>query len=65
MEPQIYFTNESPDFNFFLEKGRMDRIAANRVVLSVMTEYGLINNHKMNAQEYSAFIETQQTTTGR
>lgn len=65
MEPQIYFTNESPDFNLFIEKGRMERIAANRVVICVMTEFGLVNDRRMNAKEFSSFMETQQMTVGR
>lgn len=65
MEPQTYFIKESPDFNFILEKGRLERIAANRVIICTMTEYGLCNDRKMTVREYSDFIETQQIATGR
>lgn len=63
MEPQIYFIRESPDFNLGIW-GKPGRIAANRVVLCTMTEYGLCNDRRMSIQEYSAFIETQQMVTG-
>lgn len=65
MEPTIYFIRESPDFNYMLEKGRMERIAANRIVLCVMSEFGLCNDRRMNIEEFSRFIETTQVTTGR
>lgn len=64
MEPQIYFVKESPDFNFMLEKGRIERIAANRVIICTITEYGIMNDRRMSTREYSAFIETQQMVTG-
>ena len=63
MEPQIYFINESPDFNLGIW-GNHERIAANRVVICIMSEFGIMNNHIMSAREYSAFIEIQQMTTG-
>lgn len=63
MEPQIYFIRESPDFNFCLW-GKPERIAANRVVLCTMTEFGLMNDRRMTAREYNSFIETQQMVTG-
>ena len=63
MEPTIYFNKESPDFNFGL-CGDPKKIAANRVVLCILTEYGLCNNRKMRPHEYSAFVESVQTTTG-
>lgn len=62
MEPKIYFERESPDFNIGLW-GKSERIAANRVVLCTMTEFGLANDRRMSTQEYSAFIETQQIVT--
>lgn len=62
MEPQIYFERESPDYNFGLW-GKLERIAANRVILCVMTEFGLTNDRKMNVREYNSFIETQQIVT--
>lgn len=65
MKPQIYLIKESPDFNFLLENGRMDRIAANRAVLCIMTEFGLCNDRKMNAREFSNFIESIQITSGQ
>lgn len=64
MEP-IYFVKESPDFNFVIKKGMVGRIAANRVVLCVMTEYGLVNNRRMSVSEFSRFIESTQIATGK
>lgn len=63
MEPKIYFERESPDFNLGLW-GKPERIAANSVILCTMTEFGLMNDHRMTIREYSSFIETQQMTTG-
>lgn len=63
MEPKIYFERESPDFNMGLW-GKSERIAANRVIICTMTEYGICNDRKMSIQEYNSFIETQQMTTG-
>ena len=59
----MYFVKEYPDFNLMLEKGRIERIAANRVFICTLTEFGLMNGRRMNIQEYSLFIETQQTVT--
>lgn len=64
MGPQMYFVKESPDFNFMLEKGRIERIAENRVIICTMTEYGICNDRRMSTREYSAFMETQQMATG-
>lgn len=58
-----YFTTESPDWNFMIEKCNPDHLAANRVVLSVMTEYGLCNNIRMSQYQYIAFILTTQMVT--
>lgn len=63
MEPSIYFERESPDYNFGLW-GKLERVAANRVVLCAMTEFGLCNDRRMNTREYNSFIETQQMVTG-
>ena len=62
MEPNIYFERESPDYNFGLW-GKPERIVANRVVMCILTEFGLMNDRRMTAREYSAFIETQQMVT--
>lgn len=62
MEPQIYFIRESPDYNFGLW-GKPERIAANRVVMCILTEFGIMNDRRMNTREYSAFIENQQIVT--
>ncbi len=62
MEPKIYFERESPDFNMGIW-GKPERIAANRVVLCTMTEFGIYNDRRMGIQEYSSFIETQQIVT--
>lgn len=64
MEPTIYFMKESPDFDLFIEKGRMERISANRVVICVMTEFGLYNDRRMGVDEFGRFIESIQTATG-
>lgn len=63
MEPQTYFIRESPDYNFCLW-GRPERAAANRVVLCIMTEFGLCNDRRMNIPEFSEFIENIQIVTG-
>lgn len=63
MEPHIYFERESPDYNFGLW-GKLERIAANRVVMCTLTEFGLCNDRRMNTREYNSFIETQQMVTG-
>lgn len=63
MEPQIYFVRESPDFNLMLENGRIERMTANRVVICTMTEYGICNDRRMSAGEYSSFIKVQQMAT--
>jgi hypothetical protein len=47
-----------------LEKGRIERIAANRVVICTMTEFGLVNDRSMSVGEFSRFIESTQMTTG-
>ena len=65
MKATIYFLKESPDFNCMLEKGRTERIAANRVILCTISEFGLMNNRRMSTLEYSSFIETQQIVTGK
>ncbi len=64
MEPTpIYFEKESPDFNLGLY-GKLERLAANRVILSMMSEYGLCNNARMQAHQVNAVIESLQATTG-
>lgn len=63
MEPTIYFDKESPDFNYGLW-GRPERLAANRVVICMMTEYGLCNDRRMQAQQVNRIIESLQMTTG-
>ena len=63
MEPTIYFDKESPDFNYGLW-GKPERLAANRVVVCLMTEYGLCNDRRMQAHQINRLIESLQTTTG-
>jgi hypothetical protein len=64
MEPTpIYFEKESPDFNLGLY-GKSERLAANRVILSMMSEYGLCNNARMQAHQVNAVMESLQATTG-
>jgi hypothetical protein len=62
MEPKIYFERESPDYNFGLWR-KPERIAANRVVTCILTEFGIMNDRRMTTREYSSFIETQQIVT--
>ena len=64
MEPQIYFDKESPDFNYGLW-GKPERLAANRAIVCIMTEYGLCNDRRMQAHQINKLIESLQTTTGR
>lgn len=63
MNNLLYFEKESPDWNMFIEKGDPNKIAANRCVLSIMTEFGLCNDYSMSARQYTAFIMTTQSTT--
>ena len=63
MEYITYFDKESPDFNYGIW-GKYERLAANRVVICVMTEYGLCNNMRMQTHQINKLIESIQTTTG-
>lgn len=64
MEPRpIYFETESPDFNIGLW-GKPERLAANRVVLCLITEFGLCNNARMQAHQVNTLLESLQTATG-
>jgi hypothetical protein len=64
MEPKpIYFDRESPDFNIGLW-GKPERLAANRVVLCLITEFGLCNNARMQAHQVNTIIESLQAATG-
>lgn len=63
MEPKIYFDRESPDFNIGLY-GKPERTAANRVILCIITEYGLCNDRRMHAHQVKTLIASLQTTTG-
>jgi hypothetical protein len=64
MEPKpIYFDKESPEYNLGLY-GKHERLAANRVVLCVLTEFGLVNDARMQAHQVNAVIESSQATTG-
>lgn len=62
MQIQTHFMTESPDFNFMIEEGLIERIAANRVIVCIMTEFGMMNNKIMDIQEFSQFIKSIQTT---
>jgi hypothetical protein len=57
---KIYFTKESPDWNNMIEISKPERLAANRVVLSIMSEYGLCNDRRMSPIQFSNFIKTTQ-----
>jgi hypothetical protein len=59
----IYFDRESPDFNVGLW-GKPERLAANRVIICIMTEFGLCNNARMQAHQVNSLIESLQATTG-
>ncbi len=64
MEPKpIYFDRESPDFNMGLY-GKPERLAANRVVICMMSEFGLCNDARMQAHQVNALIESLQAATG-
>lgn len=58
----IYFDQESADFNYGLW-GRPERLAANRCIVCILTEYGLINNRRMQAHQINILIESIQATT--
>lgn len=59
MSIEIYLDKESPDFNYGLW-GRIERLCANRCILCLMTEFGLMNNKRMGAQEINKLIEKLQ-----
>lgn len=61
MSNAIYFENESPDFNYGLWD-RPERLAANRCILCLMTEYGLLNDKRMKAYQINNVIENVQAT---
>jgi hypothetical protein len=61
MSYSIYFDTESPDYNLGLW-GKPERQAANRFILCLMTEFGMINNRKMQARQVHSVIETIQFT---
>jgi hypothetical protein len=64
MEPKpIYFDRESPDFNVGLW-GKPERLAANRVVLCMISEFGLCNNARMQAHQINTLIESLQAASG-
>jgi hypothetical protein len=64
MEPKpIYFDRESPDFNMGLY-GKPERLAANRVILCIMSEFGLVNDARMQAYQVNDLIESLQPVTG-
>lgn len=64
MEPKpIYFDRESPDYNLGLY-GKLERLAANRVVLCILTEFGLVNDARMQAHQVNTLIESLQPATG-
>ena len=64
MEPTpIYFDREVPDFNLGLY-GKPERLAANRVVLCIMSEFGLCNDTRMQAHQVNVLIESLQAITG-
>ena len=61
MPKAIYFENESPDFNYGLW-GRPERLAANRCILCLMTEFGLLNDKRMKIYQINNVIENVQAT---
>lgn len=61
MTSAIYFDNESPDYNYGLW-GRLERLSANRCILCLMTEYGLMNNKRMQADTVNKVITNVQST---
>jgi hypothetical protein len=61
MSNAIYFERESPDYNFGLN-GKIERLAANRVILCLLTEYGLSNDCRMQIPQINRFIRNIQST---
>lgn len=59
--PTIYLDGESPDFNFGLN-GRPERLAANRCVICIMTEWGLKYDRRMKPYQINKFMEDIQST---
>jgi hypothetical protein len=58
---------ESPDFNLLIEHGKEEKLAANMeysnvlsCVICIMTEFGISNDRRMSASEFSKFIRTTQ-----
>lgn len=58
------FIKESPDYNFMLLEGHIERIAANRVVLCTITEFGIMNDRRMTKRELLSFLNSIQITIG-
>lgn len=54
------FRKECPDYNFMLSEGHIERIATNRSILTIMTEFGLNNCRTMKRRELLSFIESLQ-----
>lgn len=60
MDIKYITVDESPDFNFCIDKGNDDRKAANRVVLCIMSEFGMMNNCKPKRYQIQEIISTVQ-----
>ncbi len=60
MEIMTKTYRESPDFNLLIEHGKEESLAANRCVICIMTEFGISNDRRMSAPEFSKFIWTTQ-----
>jgi hypothetical protein len=61
MHNTIYSDNISPDYNYGIW-GRLERLSANRFIICLMTEYGLMNNKRMQAHQINKLIINIQPT---
>ena len=50
------YSEPAPDYNFYIDKGDIGKIAANRTVLCIFTDYGLLHNHKPNLWQYNEYL---------
>lgn len=46
------YPEHAPDYNFFIQEGNLDRIAANRTVLCIFTEFALFHGYRPKVYEY-------------
>jgi hypothetical protein len=58
--PTIYFDHEAPDYNYGLN-GKLGRLAANRAVICLMTEWGLRYDCRMKPYQINMAMENIQS----